>query len=236
MSACASVNQPDPLESFNRPIFEFNDTIDRHLIKPSAEFYRDATPNELRQSLNNFFNNLDAPYSAVNSLLQGEWSNAGKSLGRFLINSTLGIFGLFDVAGNDMGIRARDEDFGQTLGAWGVDSGAYVVLPFLPPSNPRDLISRFAVDQRFNLLPKKFQGKGERARIGWMLFHIIRGRERLLDAEARSAGMNLDSYVFYRNILTQSRQNAVFNGKPPLPPVEDESWLDENLKTKPPLN
>jgi phospholipid-binding lipoprotein MlaA len=133
----AQDNARDPLEGFNRAMYTFNDKFDRYLLKPVAKGYRAIMPKPVSRGISNFFSNLHDPGIMLNNLLQGKPKQAGSDLGRFLVNTTLGIAGLFDVA-TKMGMEKHNEDFGQTLGKWGVGEGPYLVLPFLGPSNVRD--------------------------------------------------------------------------------------------------
>lgn len=226
ISSCATFNN-DPWEKVNRPIHKFNEGLD-YVLKPSAEVYRDTVPKPIRNSINNFYANLNEPYSFINSLLQGRFRNAGKNLGRFFINSTIGILGLFDVAGKDLEIKATQEDFGQTLGVWGINTGPYLIIPFLGPSNLRDTVSKFGVDRQINTLPQKFDGSGNTYYL-MQFFHGVRIRERYLDTEKLVQGMALDKYILYRGIFKQNRLNQVYNGNPPKTPEqeEDESWLED---------
>ncbi|MCG8435004.1 MAG: VacJ family lipoprotein, partial [Gammaproteobacteria bacterium] len=139
----------DPLEPFNRAMFKFNDAVDRAVIKPVAKGYA-KTPKPFRKGVNNFFSNLSAPVTIINNFLQGKFKKAFSDTGRFLMNSTIGLFGIFDPASR-VGLARHREDFGQTLGAWGVPSGPYLVIPFLGPSTVRDGIAGFA-DRRVDPL------------------------------------------------------------------------------------
>lgn len=130
-------NPDDPWEGFNRRVFAFNDGLDRAILRPLARGYDTVTPQPVQTGVGNFFSNLGEIRTALNSLLQGKPGNAGIATGRFLINTTVGIGGLWDFA-THMEITGSDEDFGQTLGVWGVSEGPYVVLPFLGPSTVRD--------------------------------------------------------------------------------------------------
>ncbi len=133
----------DPLESVNRVFFEFNDRLYFWVLKPVKSVYSEILPDDIRQCLGNFFTNLTAPIHFVNNILQGEIEDAGIVLGRFLINSTIGIFGFVDPAGDEFGIRQRHADFGQTMGKWGVDEGVYLCWPGLGPSTIRDSVGLF---------------------------------------------------------------------------------------------
>ena len=131
----------DPFEDLNRDIFIFNEKLDEKLLKPAALTYRKVTPQFARTGVTNFFNNLEEIDTTINQVLQGEIKYAFNDASRFVINSTIGLLGLIDVA-SKMGLERHEEDFGQTLGVWGFNSGPYIMMPFLGPSNPRDLLSR----------------------------------------------------------------------------------------------
>ncbi len=131
----------DPAEPTNRFIFDFNQGLDKIIIKPLTSFYRGIFPDPLREGVHNFLNNLKTPVVLTNDILQGEPERAGDTVMRFLINSTVGIGGLRDQA-SDWGYDAHEEDFGQTLAVWGVGEGPYIMLPLFGPSNPRDAIGK----------------------------------------------------------------------------------------------
>lgn len=130
--------EDDPFESINREIFAFNDNADKYIIGPIAHTYRDVVPDPVRDSIRNFLLNLKQPLSAINATLQGDFGKGLSAVGRFTINSTVGILGFFDVA-TYIGLEPVDEDFGQTLGAWGIEPGPYLILPILGPTSTRDL-------------------------------------------------------------------------------------------------
>ena len=134
----ADVKISDPLEKFNRAMFQFNDKMFLYFMRPVGKVYGMFLPEPFRVSIRNAFGNAKVPVRVVNCSLQGKFSGAGIELARFFINTTMGIGGLFDVAEKDFSLHAHDEDFGQTLGVWGVGSGFYLVLPFLGPSSLRD--------------------------------------------------------------------------------------------------
>jgi len=140
----------DPIEEINRDIFDFNLWIDRNILKPVAIGYRDVVPEQVRDSTDNFFKNVRTPIVLANDILQGESGRAAETLMRFFVNTTAGMGGLFDVAG-EMGLFRHDEDFGQTLAVWGVPEGPYLMLPLLGPSTVRDAVGR-AVDNAFDPL------------------------------------------------------------------------------------
>ena len=131
----------DPFESINRQIYAFNNGADEYVIGPIAHAYRDVLPNPVRDSIRNFLLNLKTPLSAMNATLQGDFTRGISAAGRFAINSTAGVLGLFDVA-NYIGLEPVDEDVGQTLGAWGIEPGPYLILPILGPSSTRDLAGK----------------------------------------------------------------------------------------------
>jgi len=139
--ACAS-SEVDPYEGFNRKMASFNNGVDIVVIKPAAQVYKAVAPAPVETSISNFFSNLGEPWTAINQLLQGRVKMAGSDTGRFLVNSTLGVAGFFDVAAS-MGLPRHQEDFGQTLGVWGLPQGPYIVLPMLGPSSGRGLVSQY---------------------------------------------------------------------------------------------
>lgn len=199
----------DPWESWNRKVFQVNDTLDRWALRPVAKGYQKVTPQPVRNSVRNVFNNLGEPKNLVNNLLQGKLHAAGVDTSRFLFNSTFGVLGLFDVA-SKMGLQRNDEDFGQTLGKWGVGSGPYVVLPLLGPSTLRDAPA---------LVPDYYTGpyphiSPERARYGTAAVDVVSKREELLRAENLIIG---DKYVFVRNAWLQNREYRVHDGE-----IEDD--------------
>lgn len=137
-SKIVSDARQDPLEPVNRAVFDVNDFFDRLLFKPLAELYRFVTPTYLRDRLGNMFDNMNEPVIMANSLMQGRVTDAGKSLGRLVVNSTIGVAGAYDVAGEGIGWQQKNADFGQTLSVWGAGQGPYLVLPFFGPSTLRD--------------------------------------------------------------------------------------------------
>ncbi len=128
----------DPMEPLNRQIFDLNMALDRAIMKPVAKFYNEQVPDSARQSIHSAFNNLREPYIFINDVLQGEPHQAADALGRFMVNTTFGVLGLFDVVADSGGAQFADSDFGETLAVWGMPEGPYLMLPFFGPSNPRD--------------------------------------------------------------------------------------------------
>ena len=173
----------DPFEDLNRDIFIFNEKLDEKLLKPAAIAYRKVTPQFARSGVTNFFNNLEEIDTTINQVLQGEIKYAFNDAGRFVINTTIGLFGLIDVA-SKMGLERHEEDFGQTLGIWGFDSGPYIMIPFLGPSNPRDLLSR----PISSFLSGTFAMEDDDVKITLLGIDALETRERLLDAETLIIG------------------------------------------------
>lgn len=224
LSGCASTNAPkaDPLEGINRATFAFNDTVDAAVLKPVAKGYQAITPQFVRSGVNNLFTNVGDVAGAVNSLLQGKPTQAASNAGRFLVNSTLGIFGLFDVA-TPMGLEKFNEDFGQTLGTWGVGTGPYLVVPFMGPSTLRDVTGR-GVDsylgwaRQVDHIPTRNSAYG---------VELIDVRAGLLGAGQTLEEAALDKYQFLRDAYLQRRMRAVYDGKAP---QEKLDQLEENLE------
>ena len=185
----------DPFEDLNRDIFIFNEKLDEKLLKPAALTYRKVTPQFARTGVTNFFNNLEEIDTTINQVLQGEIKYAFNDAGRFVINSTIGLFGLIDVA-SKMGLEKHEEDFGQTLGVWGFDSGPYIMIPFLGPSNPRDLLSR----PISSFLSGTFAMEDNDVKITLVGIDALETRERLLDAETLIIG---DKYIFVKDAYIQ---------------------------------
>lgn len=200
----ATAAEQDPLESFNRRVFAFNDFVDRWALKPAARAWRWITPGFVDRGVSNFFDNLGEVRNIVNGGLQGDLPVMGSATGRLLVNSTLGLGGLFDVAGR-VGIAGRDEDFGQTLGVWGVGSGPYIVLPLFGGSTLRDSI---ALAPDIYLAPTTWLDE-ESLRYGLRALDIIDLRADLLDAETLITG---DRYTFIREVYLQRRKSDISNG------------------------
>ena len=204
----------DPFEDLNRDIFIFNEKLDEKLLKPAAIAYRKVTPQFARSGVTNFFNNLEEIDTTINQVLQGEIKYAFNDAGRFVINTTIGLFGLIDVA-SKMGLERHEEDFGQTLGVWGFDSGPYIMIPFLGPSNPRDLLSR----PISSFLSGTFAMEDDDVKITLLGIDALETRERLLDAETLIIG---DKYIFVKDAYVQSREYEINNGS-----TEDDEFLDD---------
>ena len=199
----------DPLEDLNRKTYEFNEKLDSIILKPTAELYSKFPP-KVKQGVTNFFNNLEEIDTSVNQLLQGKPKKSLNDLTRFVINSTIGIGGLFDVA-SKMGLERHEEDFGQTLAVWGVPEGPYIMLPFLGPSTLRDTASRPVS----SFLSVTFHMTDTDVNIGLKSVDALETRERLLDVESLMSG---DKYSFVRDAYMQSMEYEIKDGID----VEDE--------------
>ncbi|MFQ5759974.1 MAG: VacJ family lipoprotein [Acidiferrobacterales bacterium] len=208
-------NERDPLEKVNRVMFKFNVKVDRYVAKPIAKGYRRVIPKPVRKGISNFFSNLREPIVILNDLLQGKVKQAGSDLGRFLMNSTVGFYGLLDVAGK-AGLKKHDEDFGQTLGKWGVKEGPYLVLPFFGPSGVRDGFG-LAVDIQVDPVLQK-DDSSTRSKL--VATRFVNTRANLLDTTdiLEQAGGD-DPYLFVREFYRQRRRNLIYDGSPP---EEDE--------------
>ena len=205
----------DPWEGMNRRIQAFNDTADRWVLKPVAKGYVNVTPRLVRTGISNFFINLMYPLVVVNQFLQGKFAEGASDTGRFVMNTTLGIGGLFDPA-SGAHLPLHDEDFGQTFARWGVGSGPYLVLPFLGPSTVRDGVGS-AVS--FAVQPTRYLIEDDNTRYALTALNLIQVRAGLLDAEQLISG---DRYLFFRDAFLQRRQYMIQDGQ-----VTDE-FLDEN--------
>lgn len=209
----------DPLEPVNRAVFEFNLVADRFVLEPVARAYRAVTPAQFRRSVRNFLHNLRSPVIFANDLLQGERERAGLTLGRFMINSTFGVFGLFDFAAM-LGHPAHDEDFGQTLGVYGVPGGPYLVLPLLGPSNMRDLVGRVADVYADPLSQCCIDTEERLARLG---SSALSEREASIELIDDLRANSLDLYATVRTVYAQRRAAEIRNGAP----AADQEAYDE---------
>ena len=208
----------DPLESFNRSMFTFNDALDRNVLRPVAGAYEQVTPSFFRKGVSNFFGNLGDAWSTFNSALQLKPKHTVENLMRVLVNSTFGILGVMDVA-TEVGIERHTEDFGQTLGYWGVGAGPYVVLPVLGPSTMRDTAA-LAVDFKGDWVTMQDDVAFRNSA------YVLRGvnqRAKLLKAGNMLEEAALDKYTFVRDAYLQRRQNLVLDGELPDTPDDDPS-------------
>ena len=209
LAGCATPSNPqDPFEKFNRATFAFNDTVDRVALKPAATAYKKVLPGFAQTGVNNFFGNLSDAWSSVNNLLQGKGEDGMTDLTRFALNSTFGIAGLLDIA-SEAGLQKHNEDFGQTLGVWGVPSGPYLMLPLLGPSTVRDtaaLPADFAADPWSYKTPVNVRNIGIGVR-------AIDQRAAILEASNLFEEAALDRYEFIRDGYMQRRQSKVYDGE-----------------------
>lgn len=215
-SGCATTSvspeagvSPDPLEPLNRRVFAFNTGLDRLLILPVARTYDRVLPEVPKRIVGNLLSNLLDPYRALNNLLQGKPREAVGDLLRFTFNSTLGFFGVMDLA-SDLGLEKHDEDFGQTLGVWGVPAGAYLVLPIAGPSSVRDAAG-LGVDLYAAVINRFDDVAFRNSLLGLDLVH---NRARLLPVQ-QLLDEALDPYLLARDSYLQRRRNRVFDGNPP---------------------
>ena len=195
----------DPFEDINRITFNINDSLDNKIAKPVAVVYGDITPQFIQNRITRFFKNLAEIDTFINQALQGKPKLAINDFGRFAINSSIGLFGFFDVA-TKMGLEAHDEDFGQTLGVWGVPDGPYLMLPIIGPSNARDLMSR----PISSFLSGTFAMTDTDVKLALTALDALETRERYLDFEAMITG---DRYTFVKDAYVQSRDYEIFDGE-----------------------
>jgi len=224
LSGCASTqyvaDERDPWQGFNRSMYGFNDGLDRALLKPAAKGYKAIAPDFVETGVSNFFDNLDEISIAVNNLLQGKVSNSFSDVGRFAINSTIGILGFFDVASR-MGLTKHDEDFGQTLGVWGMDTGPYIMWPIFGPSTLRD--SPSLVVDRVLLNPLFYVEIKTGERIALFALNAVSVRAELLSLEETVEEISTDKYTFIREAYLDRRDFLVHDGSP----SEDSDLYDE---------
>jgi phospholipid-binding lipoprotein MlaA len=211
LTGCATHpnNPADPFESFNRGAYAFNDTLDKAIVKPVAQGYNKAMPDTGKSMVINFFSNLDDVIVTANDLLQFKFKQGFADAMRVLVNSTVGIGGLIDVA--SMNLDKNNEDFGQTLGYWGIRSGPYLVIPILGPSSFRDTVgdigdSQFSQISHIKHIPSRNQ---------MYLAKGIKRRAQLLENEGLLDGTIIDRYAYIRDAYLQRRENLVYDGNPP---------------------
>jgi len=210
----------DPLEPVNRVVYRFNDKLDRYVLKPVAQRYRDYVPVPVRKGVRNFFSNLGEPLTLVNNVLQAKPQAAASDFMRFTFNSVFGLAGVFDVA-SGWGLPRHHEDFGQTFAVWGFGEGWYLVLPLLGPSNVRD-----AVGLPFNWQLDPALYTGTRTRYSALVLRTISVRADLLSASRILDTAALDPYVSIREAYRQKRWSDEYDGNPPEPDFFDEELSD----------
>ena len=229
LSACATAqNSYDPIQPVNRVTDKVNDSVDRITLKPIAQGYTAAVPKPMRTAVSNFYDNATYLNTVLNDFLQGKGGQGFQDLFRFLINSSLGIGGLVDVA-TPMGLERHEEDFGQTLAVWGVDKGAYLVVPLLGPNSTRDVpdfITATATDPLFwaslVLAPA--------VTIPLTVLKYVDKRSQLLDASDMRDELALDPYIFTREAWRQNREYNIHDGNPPKPEQNknDDGWEEDD--------
>ena len=217
LSGCATAHSPDPLESWNRGVFSFNETVDVHVLKPVAEGYVKVTPQPVRTGVRNFFGNIGDVWSSVNLFLQGRLKEGAASTMRVAVNSTLGLGGLIDLA-TPMRLDRFNEDLGQTLGVWGAPSGAYIVWPLMGPSSVRDS-ANIASSMTFSATTLI---DGAREDNLAHLLNVVRTRAAYLSATDLLDSVALDKYAFTRDAYLQRRQSLIDQGRTPAEVEEEE--------------
>lgn len=222
LTGCATTQNKDPLEPLNRKIFGFNEAVDQVLLKPVAQGYANVTPEPVQTALSNVISNIKGVWSAVNLFLQGRVGEGAEAVLRVGINTTFGLAGVLDVA-SEMQLDRPNEDLGQTLGVWGMSSGAYMVLPFFGPSTVRDTLA-LPADNYFSL-PSVF--REVRDANGARLLTVVHTRAQLLGATSLMSDVALDKYAFVRDAYLQRRQNLIYNGDPP--DYEQSLWQQPDI-------
>ncbi|SPD66016.1 LIPOPROTEIN VACJ-like [Cupriavidus taiwanensis] len=223
LAGCATgptANPKDPLEPFNREVSKINEDFDKGIMRPVAELYADYTPTPVQRAVENFFSNVSDVYSAVNNLLQGKPTRAAEDTMRVAMNTVLGIGGLIDIA-TPAGLPKYKEDFGQTLGVWGVPAGPYLVLPLFGPSTFRDTAGML-VDRQADPSAYFYPVSLRNSLVG---VRIVAGRAQLLGASNLLEQAALDKYSFLRDSYLQRRQYLIYDGNPP--GGDDEAEADD---------
>ncbi len=214
LAGCATgpnANPKDPLEPMNRSISRFNDVLDDNVLKPVATGYKNNVPDLVQTGVRNVFNNLSDIWSTVNNGLQMKGRDTVESLARVVVNTTVGIYGLFDVASH-LNLERHPEDFGQTLGYWGMPSGPYVVLPLFGPSSVRDGVSTIGVDMPNDLVK---QIDHIPTRNATTVVRLVNRRASLLGAGNMLEEASIDKYAFTRDAYFQYRRSQIYDGNPP---------------------
>lgn len=217
-SGCATTRSDpvkDPIEPLNRVFFNVNENLDKYFMKPVAQGYQKVTPKPVRSSVTNFFDNLFYPNVILNGFLQAKFTQGFRDLARLFVNTTIGIGGLFDRA-TPAGLVRHQEDLGQTLAAWGMGQGPYLVIPLLGPSTARDVT---------DLAPRTFLSPlfyiESAATYGVAGLSVINERANLLEATEIRDEAALDSYTFTREAFLQRRKSLIYDGNPPVEEFED---------------
>ncbi len=244
LNGCATTEKEldprDPWEGWNRNVQSFNDSLDDHLMKPVAKGYRWIMPSFVDRAVSNFFSNIDDIGVAINDVLQGKFIQSGSDSARFLVNSTLGVGGLIDVS-SMLDLNKHNEDFGQTLGYWGVPTGPYLVLPFFGPSSPRG-VAGLVGDAAMN--PVTYLGiylsspAGSIVSSSLFMLNAVDKRADNLGMEKVATEAALDRYVFFRDAYLSHRRYLVLDGNVPEDDLLDEDFdfEDEDTSPTPPVN
>jgi phospholipid-binding lipoprotein MlaA len=210
LTGCAGPNPRDPYEGFNRSMFKFNDTVDQAALKPAATAYKNVLPSFVQTGVSNFFGNLSDVWTAANGFMQGKGEQGMSDVMRVALNSTFGLLGVLDIA-SEAGLKKHNEDFGQTLGYWGVQSGPYLMLPLLGPSTVRDTV---ALPLDIKADPWGYKDPVNVRNIG-SVTRVIDKRASLLDATSLMEEAALDRYEFVRDSFMQARESKVNDGEGP---------------------
>ena len=226
LAAAPSRPDIDPWENWNRKVFSFNDDIDHAVVKPTAKAYRQIVPQFVRSGVGNFFGNFTDVWSALNNFLQGKGEHGFNDVMRVGTNTVFGIFGFFDVA-TEAGLERTGEDFGQTLGVWGVPPGPYIVWPLLGPSSVRESLA-MPLDRV--VTPALIVNRST-AQFGVTVLQVVNLRANLLSASSLMDDVALDRYSFLRDAYLQRRRSLVYDGDPPETPPEPDD-ADEVIESE----
>lgn len=226
LPACSTLSQNDdlsaqqmndPLHGFNSAMYKFNETADKYVARPVAKGYNKVVPKPVKSGVDNFLSNLGEPLNIANNLLQGKFDNTLKSTYRFVVNSTLGVLGLFDVA-SKLEVEEQPEDLGQTLAAWGMKPGPYLVLPFFGPSNFRDGFG--LIGQSVAYRPYSEITGSNSTELGLIALNAINTRVKLLGLDD-VLDKQLNPYSFMKTAYQEQRINAIYDNNPPQKSTED---------------
>jgi len=216
LAGCSSVQKwsnDDPFEGFNRKMFWINQKLDRNAALPAAVFYKSSVPDPLRDGIHNLLSNVGMPITIANDVLQGEFNRAGKATERFGVNTTVGVLGVMDPA-TKWGLAPQQEDFGQTLGVYGVPPGPYLVLPLIGAALPRDAVGRIYVDHFFSPLSYFDYSGRYYVSLGARVFSTVDGRARVIDDLEDIERNSVDYYAAMRDTYLKRRQDQVDNKTP----------------------
>ena len=221
LGGCASMGEKDPYEKYNRNVYEFNDAVDRNALKPTATVYKKVLPSFVQTGVSNFFGNLADVWSSANNLMQGKGEAGMTDFTRVMMNTTFGLGGVLDIA-SEAGLKKHNEDFGQTLGYWGMPSGPYLMLPLLGPSTLRDTAA-LPLDIAADPWGTGVSGGVHAAGV---VVRVIDQRAVLLDATNLMEEAALDRYEFIRDGFLQARKNKVFDGETSRKEAQDAARAD----------